>query len=61
MESVITDFNEKGFSILQGVLEPETLAAAKSECEALVEALARQRKNDLVQTRHTEPQGKLKI
>ncbi len=43
MESVITDFNENGFSILQGVLEPETLAAAKYECEALVEALARQR------------------
>ena len=43
MESVITDFNENGFSILQGVLEPETLAAAKSECEVLVEALALQR------------------
>lgn len=43
MESVITDFNENGFSILQGVLESETLEAAKHECEALVDALALQR------------------
>ena len=44
MEPIITDFNENGFSILQGVLESETLEAAKHECEALVEALALQRR-----------------
>ena len=31
MESVIKDFNENGFSILQGVLESEILEAAKHE------------------------------
>ena len=31
MESVITDFNENGFSILHGVLESETLEAVKRE------------------------------
>ena len=46
MESVITDFNENGFSILQGILESETLEAVKHECEALVDELASQRRTE---------------
>ena len=49
MESVIRNFNENGFAILRGVLEPVTLETVKQECEALVAELAVRR--------HTE--GKL--
>lgn len=44
MESVIKEFNENGFAILQDVFEPMTLQSVKKECEALVDALARQRR-----------------
>lgn len=43
MDSVIRDFNENGFSILSGILEPVVLEAVKRECEALVAELAVQR------------------
>lgn len=43
MESVIGSFNENGFAILRGVLEPITLEAVKHECEVLVAELASRR------------------
>ena len=46
MESVITDFNENGFSILHGILASETLEAVKHECKTLVDALASQRQTE---------------
>lgn len=46
MESVIGSFNENGFAILRGVLEPITLEAVKHECEVLVAELASRRYAD---------------
>ncbi|MCY3723376.1 MAG: hypothetical protein OXG97_14230 [Candidatus Poribacteria bacterium] len=43
MEAVIRNFNENGFAILRGVLEPVTLEAVKHECEVLVAELATRR------------------
>ena len=43
MESVIKNFNENGFAILRGVLEPVTLETVKHECEVLVTELALRR------------------
>lgn len=43
MESVIKEFNENGFAILRGILEPATLDSVKQECEVLVAELASQR------------------
>ena len=54
MESVITDFNENGFSILHGILESETLEAVKHECKTLVDELASQRQAE-GKLAHTHP------
>jgi len=43
VESVIKDFNENGFCILHGILEPAVLTRVQDECDALVAELASQR------------------